>query len=86
MVLSSGQRSQIENILRKVHARGMTNYAVNWDGAIDEIESITENPETVPACPMLQRQGIKLSACHKVMIGEEECKDCYSDIEKIGGD
>lgn len=75
MSLNSSQRWRLKRGLKEFKQHG------NYEKIMDEIQEITENPGTVPACPMLQRQGIKLSACHKVMIGEEECKDCYSDLK-----
>ena len=81
MSLNNNQRWRLEKILKEVVKETSKGYAVNYEKTINEIEEITLNPSTVPACPMLQRQGIKLSACHKVMIGEEECKDCYSDLK-----
>ena len=80
MTFNSGQRWRLEKLIGVIITETERGFGVNREQVINEIEEIVENPETVPACPMLQRQGIKLSACHGVVIGEEECKDCYSDL------
>ncbi len=81
MSFSNKQKSELRKLLIKITGKASKNIPINYPRIIKEIEGITEDRSVIPACPMLHRQGVRLSACHKVLIGDEECGNCYSDVE-----
>lgn len=80
MTFNSGQRWRLEKLIGEIITETEKGFAVNREKTINEIQEITENPETVPACPMCSWKGRNISACFDVQIGNHECRNCYGDV------
>ena len=80
MTLNSNQKWRLEKLIKEIVTETEKGYAVNHEKTINTIQEITENPETVPACPMCSWSGRQVSACPDVQMGNHECRNCYGDV------
>lgn len=80
MSLNSSQRWRLEKLIGEIVTETENGFAVNREKTINEIQAITENPATIPACPMCSWSGRSVSACFDVQMGKYPCRNCYGDV------